>query len=85
MSDLRKTQYAPGTQGADLTTFARNEIERINNALESGWAHELLEKLTQEPTRKRVGMMVYADGSLWNPGGGEGIYTLTSTGWQKLG
>ena len=85
MKVLRKPQYTPGTQGDNLREFIRNELERVNNATESGWTHEVLEKLTQEPTRKRVGMKVYADGSLWNPGSGEGVYVLTSSGWQKLG
>lgn len=82
---MRKTAYTPGTQGGNLTRFLREELERANNATESAWTHETLEKLTQEPTRKRVGMMVYADGSLWNPGSGEGVYILLSSGWQKLG
>lgn len=82
---MRKTAYTPGTQGSDITRFLREELERANNATESTWTHETLEKLTQEPTRKRVGMMVYADGSLWNPGSGEGVYILLSSGWQKLG
>ena len=82
---MRKTQYTPATQGSDLVAFVRNETERINNAMESAWTHEVLEKLTREPSRSRPGQMVYADGTDWNPGSGEGIYLKASTGWTKLG
>jgi hypothetical protein len=36
-----------------------------------------------EPTRPEIGTLVYADGTDWNPGAGEGLYQYTSTGWQK--
>lgn len=39
----------------------------------------------QEPGRKRAGLVVYADGTQWNPGSGEGLYVYKSTGWTLLG
>lgn len=45
-----------------------------------------LEPLASEPQRPRVGMVVYADGTHWNPGSGEGIYYYKSTAvWTLLG
>lgn len=37
------------------------------------------------PIRPRPGMMVYADGTQWNPGGGQGVYVLNlANAWVKL-
>ncbi len=37
------------------------------------------------PTRPRPGMLVYADGTSWNPGAGEGVYVLKlNNTWSKL-
>lgn len=37
------------------------------------------------PAKPRPGMLVYADGTSWNPGGGQGIYVLNlSNVWVKL-
>lgn len=38
----------------------------------------------QEPKKVRVGDVVYANGTTWNPGDGEGLYVRLSTGWVKL-
>jgi hypothetical protein len=44
----------------------------------------LLEPQHSEPSVPSVGLITYADGINWNPGGGEGPYVYTSTGWQKM-
>lgn len=37
------------------------------------------------PLRPRPGMFVYADGTSWNPGAGQGVYVLNlSNAWVKL-
>ena len=43
-----------------------------------------LEELHVAPSKVKVGMMRYADGTDWNPGSGEGVYVYTSAGWAKL-
>ena len=43
-----------------------------------------LAPLTSEPVDKYVGMIVYADGVLWNPGSGAGLYYYDGTSWNKL-
>lgn len=35
------------------------------------------------PTKPRPGMTVYADGTNWNPGDGEGLYTFVDDAWIK--
>jgi hypothetical protein len=38
------------------------------------------------PTRPRLGMLVCADGTEWDPGSGEGLYRFTGAGtWKYLG
>ena len=38
------------------------------------------------PARPLAGMVVYADGTTWNPGSGEGIYRYDLGGaWVKVG
>ncbi len=37
-----------------------------------------------EPEKKSEGMLVYADGTDWDPGLGEGYYVYRSDGWYKL-
>jgi hypothetical protein len=44
-----------------------------------------LKKTYVEPTRPRDGMVVYADGTSWNPGAGEGYYGYYAASWHKLG
>ncbi len=36
------------------------------------------------PAKLRVGLIVYADGTVWDPGSGEGLYVYKSTGWAAL-
>lgn len=36
------------------------------------------------PPKPREGMIVFADGTDWNPGGGKGVYTYLSGAWSKL-
>jgi len=39
-----------------------------------------------EPEKPREGDIVVADGTHWNPGGGEGAYRYTAAGtWSRLG
>jgi hypothetical protein len=37
-----------------------------------------------EPAKPREGMIYFADGSDWDPGGGRGIYAYYSATWNKL-
>ncbi len=36
------------------------------------------------PDKPREGMIVFADGTDWNPGAGKGVYTYLSGAWSKL-
>ena len=84
-----KTGYFPTTPPGDseldsLVRWLRHELELISTALQETTALDL-RPIYAAPTRPRAGMIVYADGTSWNPGAGEGVYTYTLAGaWSKL-
>ncbi len=45
---------------------------------------ELVE-INAEPARLYTGLTVLADGSDWDPGSGQGVYTYYNGTWNKLG
>lgn len=45
----------------------------------------LLDVLHIEPDRPQNGMTALADGTDWNPGLGQGVYTYYAAAWHKLG
>lgn len=60
------------------------ELNRIEQALENQDIVRLTE-LHAEPIRPRLGMVVLADGSDWDPGSGAGFYGYYGGVWVKLG
>lgn len=43
-----------------------------------------LEPQAAEPAKYQEGLIVYADGSNWDPGSGAGVYVRGSSSWSKL-
>lgn len=43
------------------------------------------EELHAAPTKVYDGLTVFADGTDWNPGSGQGVYTYYNSAWNKLG
>jgi len=41
--------------------------------------------LTSAPDKPRRGLVVYADGTDWNPGSGEGLYRYNGSTWVFIG
>ena len=63
------------------------EIARVINMLIDGYAtKKILNQWTaQPPSEFRVdGTLVYADGTSWDPGSGEGFYAYYNSTWNKL-
>lgn len=68
----------------ELRRMLELEFQRVAEALAETTSVELRPTGT-EPQRPRAGMIVYADGTNWDPGAGEGIYIYTEAGqWAKL-
>lgn len=90
MKGQRSTRYVPSAvpqQSLDLSRFLQLEFERVNDGVESPIMAQVLEALSAEPARKLAGksMVVYADGTNWNPGSGAGIYAYYGGSWKFLG
>jgi len=68
----------------ELRRFLREEFSLISIAI-GNLADGHYDVLHVAPSKPRTGDVRYADGSDWNPGSGEGLYTYLSSGaWSKL-
>lgn len=59
-----------------------DEFGHLAKALNEGVFY--FKPLYVAPAKPRIGLVVYADGTSWNPGAGEGLYVFESTGWVGL-
>lgn len=62
------------------------ELQRIAATFDQLAGGIVLTPATAEPTKLKPLMLVYADGSNWDPGSGEGVYVrnLANAAWVKL-
>lgn len=75
--------YAPAVPPSDpssLPDYVYTELGKVGNELEGIWQ---LEVRHVPPDKPRDGMLVFADGTDWNPGAGRGVYVYDG-GWVKL-
>lgn len=69
----------------ELQWYIYEELKRIQDELLNPEVETVrLTELHAEPARPRDSMVVYADGSDWNPGSGEGFYGRENGAWVKL-
>lgn len=70
-----------------LADFLRTEFQRLEQALNEPQDFAALRVLYATPKRTFAGMVVYADGTTWNPGSGEGVYVrnAANAAWRYLG
>ena len=80
--------YTPNIPPQDidrLLEYLDQEFVRISQVLNSVYSGEHQIHYS-EPGRIFPGLVVYADGTSWNPGGGEGLYRRSLTNvWVKVG
>lgn len=84
-TSIAKQAYAPDPVPNDptqLQNYLQRELNKLQNAVNAG-TH--LEQLHAAPDKPRSGMVVYADGTDWNPGSGEGAYIYRGAAWHFLG
>lgn len=68
-----------------LSEWALAELSALANELEERTRNQQFAVRYTEPDRPRAGMVVYADGTSWDPGSGEGVYVYNLAGvWVKL-
>lgn len=75
-------RYIPGNVSDPLM---KDELNKVAQAMETADAMLNLDKLYAAPKKYRVGSVVFADGTTWNPGSGEGVYVYRTGGWKFLG
>lgn len=78
--------YTPGNVPSNIEAmpqFIENENRAIAETINSGVMN--FRVLNVEPFRKYNGLTVLADGTNWNPGSGQGVYTYYNATWNKLG
>lgn len=67
----------------DVAKYLEEELRRISQESYETTVLEL-RPIYAEPIKPREGMIVYADGTSWNPGAGKGVYHYTGAAWSKL-
>lgn len=73
----------PQSFAQGLRAWLARELRIIANAIDTVDNLSLV-PLAAEPTRLADGMIVYANGTDWNPGSGAGVYARESGAWVKL-
>lgn len=85
---IAKVVYKPqpfsGRTLEELTNYVQNELESIKRGF-MGSLNNPLDELHVEPGKVFTGLTVLADGTDWNPGSGQGVYTYYAAAWHKLG
>ncbi|MES2148586.1 MAG: hypothetical protein V4508_02225 [Pseudomonadota bacterium] len=82
-SSARYQQGDPPADPAMLQTFLREELTKIGGAL-AALAVGHLDVLTVAPVKPREVDLHVADGVLWNPGGGKGLYAYSGGAWTLI-
>ncbi len=75
-------RYIPGNV-ADPAIAA--ELAKIAQAMETPDPFITLDTLYAAPKKYREGTVVKADGVVWNPGSGAGVYCRRGGAWTFLG
>jgi hypothetical protein len=74
----------PSDTPKGLAAWLADHMRRIAAQLSAPASAVTLDVLHAAPTNARDGMLVQADGTDWNPGGGAGVYARVSGSWVKL-
>lgn len=74
--DLRTLEEAVAYFKRELDNLERAFILALQNPLD---------ELHAAPAKVFTGLTVLADGTDWNPGSGQGVYTYYAGAWHKLG
>lgn len=72
-----------GDSVVDLAKYTEDEFAEVASAIQNP---EAMKVYNVVPPKPRQGMIVYADGTHWNPGSGEGVYRYgADAAWHYLG
>lgn len=75
----------PNDTPSGLKAWLATQLRLVATELANGQPQSVtLAVLGVEPARPSNGMLVYADGTEWDPGSGEGFYGYENGAWVKL-
>lgn len=74
---------SPITTVEQLQVYVDEELGAISQEFQETFALEL-RPIYRAPTKPREGMIVFADGTSWNPGAGKGVYVYQGGAWVHL-
>lgn len=80
----RKFQVTPFGGDLRLQHYLQTQFDRFWEMFQGGDKVLIIPVSDVEPARPRDGMLVYADGTNWDPGAGEGIYAYFGSTWNSL-
>lgn len=82
--DIYVPSAMPGDDSVDsLKKYLEDELAAISEHLMETTALDL-RPVNAAPKRPRDGMIVYADGTQWNPGAGAGLYVRKAGAWVHI-
>ena len=74
------------TPGRVADSEVQTELEAVSRETQQPTVLGLvLQELNAAPDRVIEGLTVLADGTNWDPGSGQGVYTYYNATWNKLG
>jgi hypothetical protein len=73
-----------GQRPEEILNWARAEFGKVEENLQI-FDFVIFKTLTAEPKILKEGLTVLADGTVWDPGSGAGLYTYYGSSWHKLG
>lgn len=68
-----------------LAPYLNDQLFKIGQALNLPREELFLQPLGAAPQKPRAGQLVFADGTNWDPGSGDGPYCFDGTNWIFLG
>jgi len=81
---IYSVEEPPNTEDVDtIVGWVLKELQKVKNQFGETISLELRLR-GSAPQKPREGMIVAADGTNWNPGGGKGVYTWLAGAWVKM-
>lgn len=75
----------PAPAAGSLRAWVLAELRRAGVAIDAPTDQITLIERHAAPARPYTGLTVLADGTDWDPGSGQGVYTYYGSAWNKLG
>lgn len=73
-----------GDDSHELVEWLMGELQRVSTAFNIAVAKHI-DTSFAAPSKPRDGDIVFADGTKWNPGSGQGYYGYYNAAWHFLG